>query len=615
MNSEAEPKVNRHDRQPLMPCALLAPENLRELPLVGGFQPIVAIADQTIVAHLARLAGPPDCALRSPDAVFCWAIRLGVGTKFAKAYFNQALQPLREFAPNVRLVLPLPGPMASQWSKKLASALDKVLSRQPISAARLTVQLPEFDRCQDRPGEQLRDLGMALRANGCGIALPLGYLMTESDGFWENLGPDLVTLDPLQFAGLDPDRVSLDHLRKLLQSIRTRGCLSLATGIHSASALAVAAQTGVDWATGHFVGQIKEQPTGFLATRAERLLRATVAPVASAEQQFTNHLLGRLLQPIAPVAPATTAEEVYRIFEHDPELRAIAVVEAHIPLGLISRFELVDNMARPFHHELFGRRSCTAFMDSAPLSADVRISLPDLADLVSSGSSRHVISGFIVTDRGRYLGMSSVQDLMRELTMMQLDAARYANPLTQLPGNVPIQKVIEERLEARLAFVVAYCDIDHFKPVNDVFGYAMGDKIIAFTGQLLSESIDPELDFVGHIGGDDFVLVFGSPDWQERVDHLLREFASRINPLFPQEIQAAGGFSAPNRRGVEEFFPLTTISIGALEVLPGGFHSHLAIASVVSEAKKKAKAIPGCSLYVNQRNYEPTPIPSRESKS
>jgi len=353
---------------------------------------------------------------------------------------------------------------------------------------------------------------------------------------------------------------------------------------------------------GESIGNIDEQQTTQISsTPLKGLMKYRPYSQAESEPLYAEHFLDKLLMKIPPVSMRQTADEVFRLFELDPNLHAVAVVKGEMPIGLISRFEMVDNMARPYRHELYGRKSCTRFMDMDPLYADIRIGLSELTDLVSNAPPRHLISGFIITDHGRYLGLGSVQNLMREVTAMQYEAARYANPLTQLPGNVPINNAIDEYLQASVAFVAAYFDLDNFKPLNDVFGYAKGDAMILLTARILAEHCDPVMDFLGHIGGDDFVALFRSQDWKARCARILERFDQEARHFFPENVLQAGGYESENRSGNKEFFPLTSLSIGAAEVAPGAFQNHLAVAAIVAEAKKKAKATQGSCLYVNQR--------------
>jgi len=163
-------------------------------------------------------------------------------------------------------------------------------------------------------------------------------------------------------------------------------------------------------------------------------------------------------------------------------------------------------------------------MDNQPLMVEQSLSLQELSRMVAEGERRHLADGFIITEAGQYLGVGSSQDLIREITELQLQSARYANPLTLLPGNVPINEHIERLLQGGSSFVVCYCDLDNFKPFNDRYGYRKGDDMIQLVAGILREISDPERDFVGHIGGDDFVALFQSEDWEWRCQQTLQRF-------------------------------------------------------------------------------------------
>lgn len=314
-------------------------------------------------------------------------------------------------------------------------------------------------------------------------------------------------------------------------------------------------------------------------------------------------ILEKLLANPPVVTPHTTAEQVFILFEQDPSVRAIAVVANGIPWGLIARYEMVDKMSRPYRHELFGRKPCTRFMDPQPLILDIKLPLAEISEMVVNADPRHIISGFIITDREAYVGMGSVQDLVREITMMQMDAAKYSNPLTQLPGNVPINQHIDNLLANDQSCHICYCDLDHFKPFNDVYGYAKGDEVIQLTARILSGICDAERDFIGHIGGDDFVLVMRSADCEQRCRRALEQFGVEILRFFTNEDIERGGYLTENRKGQMEFQELVALSIGVFKAAPNIFRNHLQVSLIATEVKKKAKAIQGNSFYLNQRDY------------
>ncbi|MDG4870355.1 diguanylate cyclase, partial [Guyparkeria sp. 1SP6A2] len=83
-------------------------------------------------------------------------------------------------------------------------------------------------------------------------------------------------------------------------------------------------------------------------------------------------------------------------------------------------------------------------------------------------------------------------------------------------------------------------DIDHFKPFNDVYGYRIGDDIIRLAARVLTQAADPQVDFVGHIGGDDFLMVLCSSDWEERLERVCKAFDAGVRSFFSPEHLAAG---------------------------------------------------------------------------
>ena len=152
-------------------------------------------------------------------------------------------------------------------------------------------------------------------------------------------------------------------------------------------------------------------------------------------------------------------------FEAVPDLHAMpAIEETGKPVGLINRNAFISQYARPYRRELFGKRSCTEFMDCQPLVVDKAMPIHRLSEMLVDMDRRHLAEGFIISGDGAYLGLGTGQDLIREITELQLESARYANPLTMLPGNVPIDGHIDRLLTAGTPFVAAYCDLNELKP-------------------------------------------------------------------------------------------------------------------------------------------------------
>jgi diguanylate cyclase (GGDEF)-like protein len=178
-----------------------------------------------------------------------------------------------------------------------------------------------------------------------------------------------------------------------------------------------------------------------------------------------------------------------------------------------------------------------------------------------------------------------------------VEAARHANPLTFLPGNVPTSQHLQRLLQRGGGFVACYADLNHFKPFNDHYGYWKGDEMIRLMARVAQKHCDKRKDFLGHIGGDDFVMLLQSSDWHQRCTRMVEEFSQGAIQLFDPEDRLRGGIMAEDRYGVERFFPCTTVSIGVVRVEVGMFKRAEDVANAAAVAKSRAKS-EGAGVWV-----------------
>ena len=181
---------------------------------------------------------------------------------------------------------------------------------------------------------------------------------------------------------------------------------------------------------------------------------------------------------------------------------------------------------------------------------------------------------------------------------------RRISPLTGLPGNVQIQAEMKKRLLNKEFYAIFYFDLDNFKAYNDVYGFANGDEIIKFTARTITENIhklESGDNFVGHIGGDDFVAVLSPTDYAVLCRRIIDDFDTNILQYYNQEDVERGYVEVANRKGIIEQFPLTTISIAVVEVDPNNYTNTLEIGEVGAQVKHRAKTILGSTYIINKR--------------
>lgn len=185
-----------------------------------------------------------------------------------------------------------------------------------------------------------------------------------------------------------------------------------------------------------------------------------------------------------------------------------------------------------------------------------------------------------------------------------LNINRRISPLTGLPGNVQIHAELKKRISNKEAFSVLYLDLDNFKAYNDVYGFLKGDQIIKYTADTIIKCVHDEIgsgSFVGHIGGDDFIAIVPVLDCEKICECIMANFDAGVLKFYTEEDVQKGFIQVPNRKGVLEQFPLTSISIGVVEADKGRFTNMLEIGEVGAQVKHAAKSIQGSSYSIDRR--------------
>ena len=167
-----------------------------------------------------------------------------------------------------------------------------------------------------------------------------------------------------------------------------------------------------------------------------------------------------------------------------------------------------------------------------------------------------------------------------------------------------IQAEMKKRLMKRKFFAMLYIDLDNFKAYNDVYGFSNGDEIIKFTARTIIKNVHSKEDdnnFIGHIGGDDFIAIVEDSDYEKICQNIIIEFDKNIKKYFSEDDITKGYLEVPNRKGIIEEFPLTTISVGVVEVDPGRFHNTLEIGEAGAQVKHLSKTISGSTYVIDRR--------------
>jgi diguanylate cyclase (GGDEF)-like protein len=229
------------------------------------------------------------------------------------------------------------------------------------------------------------------------------------------------------------------------------------------------------------------------------------------------------------------------------------------------------------------------------------IMLTEATDKISAGDFNARVNILRNDEIGRLA--ISFNEMSVKLARMQ-DEARGANPLTGLPGNISIAQEIDRGLQSGAEIAIIYADLDNFKAYNDKYGFTRGDDAILYSRDCFIESVrlkGDEHTFLGHEGGDDFVVIASHDNFEEICKAIIATFDRDISQFYTETDSRNGYIESVNRQNERMRFPIMTISLAVVTNKYRQFSNHVEMVAVVAEMKKVAKKMQGSCYAVDRR--------------
>jgi len=240
------------------------------------------------------------------------------------------------------------------------------------------------------------------------------------------------------------------------------------------------------------------------------------------------------------------------------------------------------------------------------LRQDPRTAAVSIIMLTARGLSADKLEGFAIGADDYIVKPFDTPELLARIrgVLRRSRDMRSQSPLTGLPGNVRIEEEIDARVEQQIPFAILYADLDHFKAFNDHYGFVRGDQAIQTTARMLEEvsrDLSDGSAFVGHVGGDDFVVVVPPEKAGGVAQGLVDAFDAMAGSFYDDEDRERGFIEVINRRGELQRFPVLTVSIGVASTDQRGFQHYAEAVAVAAEMKQFTKAATGSSWAVDRR--------------
>ncbi|WP_047960063.1 bifunctional diguanylate cyclase/phosphodiesterase [Desulfovibrio sp. TomC] len=563
------------------------------------YQPIVNLRSGSVFAWEALARGPNESVFASPSMLFDFAEETEAVFVLEKACREAAIRGFSPGHDGAKLFCNI-HPRTMLDPAFTPGETRKLLDKYGIEPRDVVLEITERHNVQDfklfhRTLAHYRDAGYGVAVDDVGT----GYSGLASIA---EIKPDFMKIDMSLVRGIDANPVKRALLETLLTFAEKIGCRIVAEGIETESELICLIRLGVHFGQGFYLGRPALPP----ALPREDIRLAIVAGSSQAVDGL------KCASPISDLAERPNqilhnaqVGEVKQFFDAEEAAHAVVVVRDGRPEGLIMSHHLDRLLSSQYGLALFLRREVTRIMDPQPLAVEWDTPVEVAAQAAMARDRDKLYDPILVTCRGKLSGIVSVQKILDALACVQVEMAKGANPLTGLPGNVAIEREIARRAAAQNATCLVYVDLDNFKVYNDVFGFQNGDKAILMTARILGEALAShggEEDFLGHVGGDDFVLLCGCDTVEPVCQAAIEAFAAASPALYNPEDRKRGFIEGQSRDGRVGRFDLLTISMGVIDCAFAVPVTMDELGQRAAAVKKFAKSRSGNSLVRDRRS-------------
>ncbi len=418
--------------------------------------------------------------------------------------------------------------------------------------------------------------------------------------------PDYVKIDRHFISNIDKENMKYNLVDCIVTACHRLGIMVIAEGIERDEELNTVVNMDIEMLQGYYL----KKPS--LTLNGDRIsIHLPKSQRFSALCFQENHcFVGAIAQKVVPTHPDASVLDTFSRFIKNPGLRGLPVVEGTRVVGMLNRSRFLENqMLGKFGYGFALNQNKTVghLMEHRFLIIEANTALEETAQKIQSRKSEFCYEDICITKNGKYFGTLPIGILLDAITEKSLLLAKGSNPLTGLPGNEFIQREINKKLSQSMHFDVCYIDIDKFRPYNDHYGFEKGDSVIKTLARIIADTITAnqnDFDFVGYVGGDDFIVITRPQNSLLTCKKIISHFENHLLEFHESSDQERGFYLSHNRRGEEDVFRLLSLSIGIVSTEFYKIESYAQLASIATEVKKSAKSQTGSSIVRDRRHME-----------
>ncbi|MGB9808464.1 MAG: GGDEF domain-containing protein [Caldanaerobacter sp.] len=557
------------------------------------FQPIVSLTDGEVVGYEALTRGPEGSIFFNPEVLFEEAKKANLLWDLELITRIKAIEIFNSFKSEKLLFLNV-DPEVIRDEHFIKGTTREVLQFYGISPANLIFEVTEKTAIKDykafkRVIENYKSQGYKIAIDDVGAGYSGLSAIAQIKPYYVKIDMSLIN---------DKDNFKKAIVKALMEFAVNTNIKLIAEGIETIDELFTVIEIGIPLGQGFLLGK----PSKDLVCLEEDIKKLILERNAFVERiKFASAFtvkIGEIARQDPPITPFALGSEVERIFTINPNLQGITVVSEGKVVGLVMRKEFFSRIGTQYGWAVYMKRPIYKLMDPNPLVFDYNVPISDVVKAVVTREEEKLYDYIIVEKEGSYYGVVPVVTLLEKSMELELNIAKYSNPLTGLPGNFVIEEKIREVISKDEPFSLLYFDLNNFKAYNDVYGFEKGDKVLKYVANILERHLYFYKDsFLGHIGGDDFVAIVKTYDVEKLCKNIIEEFDYNIRRFYNELDLKRGYIHATDRLGNEGNFPIMGISIAVVNNSNRKFSDVDEVSRIASHIKMECKKY-GKSHYI-----------------
>lgn len=412
-----------------------------------------------------------------------------------------------------------------------------------------------------------------------------------------HVSPGFIKLDIQFVKNIDKDEIRKSAVKSIVQFCRDEEIKVIAEGIETKEELETLIFLGVKYGQGYYLAK---PDTNFVVTRdsLKYEIERYNTSLKYGLQSTIFDVIGTICHVDTVVECNDMAVDVYNMMHDIQEINDVYVVDTDRNVqGLLTRSYLCEKFSGQYGYNLNRKKVVSEIMLNDFLEVDDDMRIDEVAKAAINRPVQTEYDAVVVTRQHKYLGVVTVKELLNTAIDIQVKRATDANPLTGLPGNNLVQSEMQTAIENNIAFEVAYLDLDNFKAYNDAYGFSNGDCMIKVLAECIVKN-SSDVDFTGHIGGDDFVIISYDDKLIGKCNNIIEMFKETVCNLYNTMDLKNGYIKSKNRNGFEENFPIATLSIAIVSSQRNNVKDMVELSELIAHTKKKAKRISGNSIEI-----------------